>query len=41
MRGFGVEVDGLMVAVFLYADNLAILAEPEQDLKDMLNVLHE
>ncbi len=40
-RGLGVEVDGLMVALMLYADDLAILAESEQDLQDMLNVLHE
>ncbi len=41
MRGLGVEVDGLVVALLLYADDLAILAESEQDLQDMLNVLHE
>ncbi len=39
--GLGVEVDDLMVALLLYADDLAILAESEQDLQDMLNVLHE
>ncbi len=37
----GVEVDCLMVALLLYADDLAILVESEQDLHDMLNVLHE
>ncbi len=37
----GVDVDGLMVALLLYADDLAILEESEQDLHDMLNVLHE
>ncbi len=41
MRGLGVEVDGMMVALLLYADDLAILAESEQDFQDMLNVLHE
>ncbi len=41
MRGLGVEVDGVMVALLQYADDLAILAESEQDLQDMLNVLHE
>ncbi len=30
-----------MVALSLYADDLAILAESEQDLQDMLNVQHE
>ncbi len=37
-EGFGVEVDGLMVALLLCADDLA---ESEKDLQDMLNVLHE
>ncbi len=40
-RSLGVEVDGLMVALLLYVDDLAILAESEQDLQDMLNVPHE
>ncbi len=30
-----------MVALLLYEDDLAILAEYEPDLQDMLNVLHE
>ncbi len=40
-RGLGVEVDGLMIALLLYADDLALLAESEQDLQDMLHLLHE
>ncbi len=35
------EVLALMVGLLLYADDLAILAESEQDLQDMLNFLHE
>ncbi len=40
-RDLGIEVDGLMVALLLYADDLTILAESEQDLQDMLKVLHQ
>ncbi len=36
-RGLVVQVDDLL----LYADDLAILAESEQDLQEMQNVLHE
>ena len=39
--GLGVEVQCLMVVVLLYADDVAILAESEQDLQIMLNILHE
>ncbi len=41
MRGLGVEVDGLMVALLLYADDLTILEESEQDFQDMLIVQHK
>ncbi len=30
-----------VVVLLLYADDLAIISESEQDLQDMLNVLHE
>ncbi len=33
MRGLGVEVDSLMVALLLYADDLAILAESGRTFK--------
>ena len=39
--GLGVSVDGLKVALLIYADDLAILAESEEDLKAMLNELHK
>ncbi len=40
-RSLGVDMDGLIVPLLLYADYLAILAESEQVLQDMLNVLPE
>ncbi len=40
-RGLGVEVDGLMVSLLLYTNDVAILAESEQDGQYMFNALHE
>jgi hypothetical protein len=39
--GLGLDVDGIIVVLLLYADDLAVLAESEEDLQTMLNVLHE
>ena len=39
--GCGIDIDGEVVPIILYADAIALLAETEQDLQQLLNVLNE
>ena len=38
--GLGIDIDGEKVAVLLYADDLVILSETEDDLQAILDTLH-
>ena len=39
--GCGIDIDGEVVPIILYADDIVLLAENEQDLQQLLNVLNE
>ena len=39
--GLGITVEGEKVAILVYADDIVLMAENEQDLQQMLNMLHE
>ena len=39
--GCGIDIDGEVVPIILYVDDIVLLAENEQDLQQLLNVLSE
>ncbi len=39
--GLGIATDEDLISILLYADDIALLAEYEPDLQQMLNRLHE
>ncbi len=38
--GLGVDVDGLLISILMFADDIALIGESEIQLQSMLNILH-